>query len=52
MYIVTINGEKHSAWSNREGARAQLKTLIDAGYKEVSVYIDDTVTVEDGHYYN
>lgn len=35
MYIVFINGHRHSAWTTHEEARQEEITLLDSGYDKV-----------------
>lgn len=51
MFIVHINGEKHSAWNTLTEARRQRETLKNYGYKGLSISNDTTVSCENGHYF-
>lgn len=51
MWIVYVNGKRHSAWLNQADAVHQVHVLRDHGYKGLDYCYDDTTSCEDGHYY-
>lgn len=51
MYLVKIEGEKHSAWNTKKEAINQIRVLKDCGYKSLSYDFDSTIDTENGHYY-
>ena len=51
MFIVKVNGRKHSVWSTRQEARKQADTLRDHGYKVVSIVFSENTDYGNGQYF-
>jgi hypothetical protein len=44
MYTIYVGHQKHSSWDTLGEAERQVETLINNGYKSMSIWIKHTIT--------